>query len=185
MKTPICDLLGIDLPLLAFSHCRDVVAAVTNAGGFGVLGASMHTPEQLEHELAWIDDHVGGRPYGADILVPEKFAGKGQRLDAAALNAMIGQPQRDFVAALLESHGIEPAAGAARRTAEHDDQRRDRGAVARRRVQAPDQADRQRARHPAPVHDRRGESGRRADRGPGRRHGNTRSSRSTPASTSW
>jgi NAD(P)H-dependent flavin oxidoreductase YrpB (nitropropane dioxygenase family) len=110
MKTPICDLLGIDLPLLAFSHCRDVVAAVTNAGGFGVLGASMHTPGQLEHELAWIDDHVGGRPYGADILVPEKFAGKGERLDAAALNAMIGQPQRDFVAALLESHGIEPAA---------------------------------------------------------------------------
>jgi len=110
MKTPICDLLGIDLPLLAFSHCRDVVAAVTNAGGFGVLGASMHTPEQLEHELAWIDDHVAGRPYGADILVPEKFAGKGQRLDAAALNAMIGQPQREFVAALLESHGIDAAA---------------------------------------------------------------------------
>jgi NAD(P)H-dependent flavin oxidoreductase YrpB (nitropropane dioxygenase family) len=110
MKTPICDLLGIDLPLLAFSHCRDVVAAVSNAGGFGVLGASMHTPEQLEHELAWIDDHVNGRPYGADILVPEKFAGKGQRLDAAALNAMIGQPQRDFVAGLLEAHGIEAPA---------------------------------------------------------------------------
>jgi len=111
MKTPICDLLGIDLPLVAFSHCRDVVAAVTNAGGFGVLGASMHTPEQLEHELAWIDEHVNGRPYGADILVPEKFAGKGERLDAAALNAMIGQPQRDFVAGLLKAHGIDPAAG--------------------------------------------------------------------------
>jgi len=111
MKTPICDLLGIDLPLVAFSHCRDVVAAVTNAGGFGVLGASMHTPEQLEHELAWIDDHTGGRPYGADILVPEKFAGKGQRLDAAALNAMVGRPQRDFVAALLESHGIDATSG--------------------------------------------------------------------------
>jgi NAD(P)H-dependent flavin oxidoreductase YrpB (nitropropane dioxygenase family) len=111
MKTPICDLLGIDLPLVAFSHCRDVVAAVTNAGGFGVLGASMHTPEQLEHELAWIDEHVNGRPYGADILVPEKFAGKGERLDAAALNAMIGQPQRDFVTGLLETHGIDAAAG--------------------------------------------------------------------------
>jgi len=111
MKTPICDLLGIDLPLVAFSHCRDVVAAVTKAGGFGVLGASMHTPEQLEHELAWIDDHVDGRPYGADILVPEKFAGKGERLDAAALNAMIGQPQRDFVTGLLETHGIDAAAG--------------------------------------------------------------------------
>jgi NAD(P)H-dependent flavin oxidoreductase YrpB (nitropropane dioxygenase family) len=106
MKTPICDMLGIDLPLLAFSHCRDVVAAVTNAGGFGVLGASMHSPEQLEHELAWIDDHVGGRPYGADILVPEKYEGKGQRLDAAAVRSLIGQQQKDFVVALLEEHGI-------------------------------------------------------------------------------
>ena len=106
MKTPICDMLGIELPLLAFSHCRDVVAAVTNAGGFGVLGASMHTPQQLEHELAWIDDHVGGRPYGADILVPEKFAGKGAGLDVAAIHAMIGEPQREFVDRLLTSHGI-------------------------------------------------------------------------------
>jgi NAD(P)H-dependent flavin oxidoreductase YrpB (nitropropane dioxygenase family) len=111
MKTPICDMLGIELPLLAFSHCRDVVAAVTNAGGFGVLGASMHTPEQLEHELAWIDDHVDGRPYGADILVPEKFAGKGEGLELAALHAMIGQPQRDFVSALLAEHGIDAGAG--------------------------------------------------------------------------
>jgi NAD(P)H-dependent flavin oxidoreductase YrpB (nitropropane dioxygenase family) len=109
MRTPICDMLGIELPLVAFSHCRDVVAAVTNAGGFGVLGASMHTPEQLERELSWVDDHVNGRPYGADILVPEKFTGKGEGLDVAALHAMIGQPQRDFVAALLEEHGIEAA----------------------------------------------------------------------------
>lgn len=120
MRTPICDLLGIELPLLAFSHCRDVVAAVTNAGGFGVLGASMHTPEQLEHELAWIDDHVDGKPYGADILVPEKFAGKGEGLDAAAIRAMIGQRQRDFVAALLAEHGIpaaEPGEAQARQDA--------------------------------------------------------------------
>jgi NAD(P)H-dependent flavin oxidoreductase YrpB (nitropropane dioxygenase family) len=106
MKTPICKMLGIELPLLAFSHCRDVVAAVTNAGAFGVLGASMHSPEQLEHELAWIDEHVDGRPYGADILVPEKYEGKGQGLDAAAIRSLIGQQQKDFVAALLEEHGI-------------------------------------------------------------------------------
>jgi NAD(P)H-dependent flavin oxidoreductase YrpB (nitropropane dioxygenase family) len=106
VKTPICDMLGIDLPLVAFSHCRDVVAAVTNAGGFGVLGASMHSPEQLEHELAWIDEHVDGRPYGADILVPEKYEGKGQSLDAAAVRDLIAQEQKDFVAALLKEHGI-------------------------------------------------------------------------------
>jgi hypothetical protein len=92
MRTAICELLGIDIPVLAFSHCRDVVAAVTNAGGFGVLGASSHTTDELEAELSWIDDHVGGRPYGADILVPERFEGKGEGLDAAGLLARI--PER-------------------------------------------------------------------------------------------
>jgi NAD(P)H-dependent flavin oxidoreductase YrpB (nitropropane dioxygenase family) len=101
-------MLGIDLPILAFSHCRDVVAAVTNAGGFGVLGASSHTPEQLEQELAWIDDHVGGRPYGADILVPGKFEGRGEDLDAAALAARVPQRHRDFVRALLTEHDVDP-----------------------------------------------------------------------------
>jgi len=70
----VCELLGIDLPLLAFSHCRDVVVEVSKAGGFGVLGASAHSPEGLEQELAWIDRNIGGRPYGVDILIPGKLA---------------------------------------------------------------------------------------------------------------
>ena len=107
MKTPICEMLGIDLPLLAFSHCRDVVAAVTNAGGFGVLGASLHTPEQLEHELAWIDEQVDGRPYGADILVPEKYEGKGENLDTAALMARVPRQHREFVRQVLARHGVD------------------------------------------------------------------------------
>src|SRR4051794_19999969 len=61
MKSPICDMLGIEFPLLAFSHCRDVVAAVSRAGGFGVLGATAHSPETLEQELKWIDEHVDGK----------------------------------------------------------------------------------------------------------------------------
>lgn len=76
MKTPVTEMLGIDFPLLAFSHCRDVVAAVSNAGGFGVLGATSFTPNELDVELSWIDDHVGGRPYGVDVLVPAKLEGK-------------------------------------------------------------------------------------------------------------
>ncbi len=106
MKTPICEMLGIDLPLLAFSHCRDVVAAVSNAGGFGVLGASSHTPQQLERELAWIDDHVNGKPYGADIIIPEKFEGKGEHLGLAELAARIPAAHRDYVRSLLAGHGI-------------------------------------------------------------------------------
>ena len=67
----LCALTGAEFPLFAFSHCRDVVAAVSRAGGFGVLGATRFTPEQLEEELAWIDAHVDGAPYGVDVLVPE------------------------------------------------------------------------------------------------------------------
>src|ERR1044072_2998369 len=64
MKSPICDMLGIEFPLLAFSHCRDVVAAVSRAGGFGVLGATAHSPDTIEQELKWIDEHVDGKPHG-------------------------------------------------------------------------------------------------------------------------
>jgi NAD(P)H-dependent flavin oxidoreductase YrpB (nitropropane dioxygenase family) len=109
VKTAICDLLGIDIPVLAFSHCRDVVAAVTNAGGFGVLGASSHTAEALEAELSWIDAHVDGKPYGADILVPATFEGKGEGLTGEDLLARIPHEQKAFVARLLVEHGIEAA----------------------------------------------------------------------------
>lgn len=109
MKNRVCELLGIDFPLLAFSHCRDVVAAVSNAGGFGVLGASSYTPEQLDAELGWIDEHTGGRPYGADILVPEKLEGKGEGIAGDKLVARIPGEHRRFVAALLEAHGVHPA----------------------------------------------------------------------------
>jgi NAD(P)H-dependent flavin oxidoreductase YrpB (nitropropane dioxygenase family) len=110
MRTSICDQLGMEYPVLAFSHCRDVVAAVTRAGGFGVLGATILTPEQLEIELRWIDDAVGGRPYGVDVLVPEKLTGmeKGARFDGAALAELIPEEHRRFLDSLLQEYGIEP-----------------------------------------------------------------------------
>jgi NAD(P)H-dependent flavin oxidoreductase YrpB (nitropropane dioxygenase family) len=73
MHTEVCDRLGIEFPIFAFSHCRDVVAAVTNAGGFGVLGATGHSPRTLEIDLGWIDDQVKGKPYGVDLLLPAKY----------------------------------------------------------------------------------------------------------------
>src|SRR6516162_799221 len=69
-------MVGAEFPLFAFSHCRDVVAAVSRAGGFGVLGGARFSPESLEQELKWIDDHVDGKPYGIDILIPEHQAVK-------------------------------------------------------------------------------------------------------------
>ncbi|MBK6011698.1 nitronate monooxygenase [Streptomyces sp. MBT53] len=62
--------LGIDLPIFAFSHCRDVVAAVTKAGGMGVLGAAWMTPEELDMSIEWLEREVGGKPFGVDLVFP-------------------------------------------------------------------------------------------------------------------
>ncbi len=108
MKTPFCQMLGIDFPLVAFSHCRDVVAAVSWAGGFGVLGATTFTPDQLELELKWIDDHIDGKPYGIDVLIPENLSIKGEKdVTVHALAERIPQRHRDFVRDLLARYGVE------------------------------------------------------------------------------
>jgi NAD(P)H-dependent flavin oxidoreductase YrpB (nitropropane dioxygenase family) len=109
MKTRVCDMFGIDLPIFAFSHCRDVVAAVSKAGGLGVLGALAFSPEQLEIELNWIDEHVDGKPYGVDVVMPAKYAGAGE-LDpermGEQLKEMIPQQHRDWVDQLLAEHDV-------------------------------------------------------------------------------
>ena len=107
MKSQICELLNIEFPMVAFSHCRDVVAAVSKAGGMGVLGAVGLSPEKLEIELNWIDEHVDGKPYGVDVLVPNSYVGKGENLTTDDLRAMIPQQHREFRADVLEKHDIE------------------------------------------------------------------------------
>ena len=108
MKSPICEMLGIEFPLLAFSHCRDVVAAVSRAGGFGVLGATTHSPESIEQELKWIDDHVDGKPYGLDVLIPENISTAGEKdVTWKSLEARISPEHRDFTRNLLKKYGVE------------------------------------------------------------------------------
>ena len=106
MKSPICDMLGCEFPLLAFSHCRDVVAAVSSAGGFGVLGAVGHTPETLDIELSWIDEHVQGKPYGVDLIVPTSLDSKEEALSAQEIEARIPPEHKAYVANLLAQYGI-------------------------------------------------------------------------------
>ena len=109
MKSELCRQLGIEFPLFAFSHCRDVVAEVTNAGGMGVLGAVGHTPESLEIELKWIDDKVKGKPYGVDLLVPNKMEAKEGGVTAAELEARVPPEHKRYVENLLKRHGIDTA----------------------------------------------------------------------------
>lgn len=106
MQSPICAMLGIEFPLLAFSHCRDVIVAVSKAGGMGVFGAAALPPERLEEELAWIDAHIGGKPYGVDLIVPNSFVGKGEAPSSAT--AKVPETHLSFAADLLEKHGVDP-----------------------------------------------------------------------------
>jgi NAD(P)H-dependent flavin oxidoreductase YrpB (nitropropane dioxygenase family) len=107
VRTRVSDMLGVDFPIVAFSHCRDVVAAVTGAGGFGVLGAVAHTPEQLEIDLTWIDDQVKGRPYGVDVLLPAKYAGaEAGGLDRDALSHLLPGEQQQFVDDILSRYHV-------------------------------------------------------------------------------
>ncbi len=109
MKSPICEKLGIEFPLIAFTHCRDVVVEVSKAGGMGVLGAAGYGPEQLEIELKWIDDHIDGRPYGVDLIVPTSMANKDESASAEEIHAMVPDEHRNFAAGILAQHKIDTA----------------------------------------------------------------------------
>src|SRR5262245_31481659 len=109
MKSKLCEQLGIEFPLFAFSHCRDVVAYVRKAGGVGVLGAAGHPPETLEIELTWIDAHVGGAPYGVDLIVPTSMDAKEGGLTPEDIEARIPAEHKAYVNSILAQHGIPTA----------------------------------------------------------------------------
>jgi NAD(P)H-dependent flavin oxidoreductase YrpB (nitropropane dioxygenase family) len=107
MRTRVAEMLGVEFPIVAFSHCRDVVAAVSKAGGFGVLGAVAHTPELLDTELAWIEEHVAGRPYGVDLLLPPKYEGADEGgLDVDQVRDRLPAEHRKFLDEMLTRYGV-------------------------------------------------------------------------------
>ncbi|MEE8337710.1 MAG: nitronate monooxygenase [Dehalococcoidia bacterium] len=102
LRTRLCEEYGCEVPIVAFAHTRDVIVAVTNAGGIGILGGTGMTPDKLRSEIAWIRERVGDRPFGVDLLVPASFV-EGNRED---LDAMIPQEHRDFVEKLHDENDI-------------------------------------------------------------------------------
>jgi NAD(P)H-dependent flavin oxidoreductase YrpB (nitropropane dioxygenase family) len=105
-------MLGVEFPICAFSHCRDVVAAVSNAGGFGVLGAVAHSPKRLDAELTWIEEQTGGKPYGVDLLLPPKYVGaESGGIDAGQVRALLPEEHRAFLDDMLGRYGIAVSPG--------------------------------------------------------------------------
>jgi NAD(P)H-dependent flavin oxidoreductase YrpB (nitropropane dioxygenase family) len=117
MRTAFTDLVGVPHPIVGFNRSPGVVAAVTNAGGFGVLAASAYTPAELDAQLTWIEERTAGKPYGVDLLVPEKFAPGDPDNLVASLRAQIPARHLAFVRDLLDRYGIPEAA----LVAEHDE----------------------------------------------------------------
>ena len=107
MRTRISEMFNIEAPIFAFTHCRDVVVEASKAGGFGVLGAETFNPKQLEIELSWIDDHIGGRPYGVDVLMPRKFQ-KVERSGKPDVNQVFPKSTREWLEDLLRKHNVPP-----------------------------------------------------------------------------
>lgn len=111
MQTEFCKQLGLEVPIFAFTHCRDVVVAVSKAGGIGVLGAVGFSPEQLKEELDWIDAHIGDHIYGVDVAIPQRYEGM-EETDpdelVKMLQAAIPEQHRKFTEQLLTDHGVPP-----------------------------------------------------------------------------
>jgi NAD(P)H-dependent flavin oxidoreductase YrpB (nitropropane dioxygenase family) len=103
MRTAVTELFGIELPIFAFSHCRDVVVEASRAGGMGVLGAAFMTPDELEVSLKWIDEHIDGKPYGVDVVFPGTFAELEAEPDP---QKVLPREHREFVAELADGANI-------------------------------------------------------------------------------
>jgi NAD(P)H-dependent flavin oxidoreductase YrpB (nitropropane dioxygenase family) len=93
LHTPLCDKLGIEYPVVAFTHCKDVAVAVINAGGFAVLGEAMHSPDHIAADIKWIRDRIGGKPFGIDLVLPASVP---EERTVEQLLAEIPQEHRDF-----------------------------------------------------------------------------------------
>lgn len=107
MARHVTEMFGIEYPIFAFTHCRDVVVAVSKAGGLGVLGAAIHTDERLETDLAWIDTQLGDTPYGVDLMMPSRYVGnEAGGLDQQALRTRIPDEHKKFNERLLAEAGV-------------------------------------------------------------------------------
>lgn len=106
MHTPLCDRLGIAHPIFGFTPSEHVAAAISRAGGLGVLGCvRFNDADELDTVLSWMDEHTDGKPYGVDVVMPAKVPTEGTQTDLAAL---IPDAHRRFVAETLRKLGVPP-----------------------------------------------------------------------------
>ena len=108
MKTELCERFGIEYPIFVFTPSEKVAAAVTRAGGLGVLGCvRFNQADDLERVLQWMDENTDGLPYGVDIVMPATVPTEGTSID---IDKLIPQTHREFVDKTLADLGVPPLA---------------------------------------------------------------------------
>ncbi|MFT4086681.1 MAG: nitronate monooxygenase family protein [Gordonia sp. (in: high G+C Gram-positive bacteria)] len=106
MQTPLTERFGIDYPIFGFTPSEHVAAAISRAGGLGVLGCvRFNDPDELDDVLTWMHDNTDGRPFGVDVVMPAKIPTEGSKLD---LDSMIPPEHRAFVERTLDDLGVPP-----------------------------------------------------------------------------
>ncbi len=103
LRTKLCEMFGLEYPVAAFTHCKDVAVAVTNAGGLGVLGELTRTPEEIAQDIRWMRERVGNKPFGIDLVFPASVPATANMED---LEAQIPEEQRKFIQGIKERHNI-------------------------------------------------------------------------------
>ena len=106
IKTAFTERLGIDLPILGFSHSTDVTAAISKAGGMGVYGIAHDPPDMVPSRLTTIRRKLGSQPLGIDIMMP-----KGMPKSETLESVQAGLPERHvaFVDGLARKYGVPNA----------------------------------------------------------------------------
>jgi NAD(P)H-dependent flavin oxidoreductase YrpB (nitropropane dioxygenase family) len=105
----LCERLGIQHPIFGFTPSEHVAAAISRAGGLGVLGCvRFNDPADLEAALSFMDENTEGRPYGVDIVMPAKIPTEGTQTD---LSALVPEGHKDFVERTLLKLGVPPLSG--------------------------------------------------------------------------
>jgi NAD(P)H-dependent flavin oxidoreductase YrpB (nitropropane dioxygenase family) len=103
LHTKLCESLGIEYPIVSFTHCKDVAAAVINAGAFAVLGQTQSTPDEIAANIKWLREKVGDKPFGVDLVFPASVPDYGSTDE---LIAQIPKLQRDFTEDIKRRHEI-------------------------------------------------------------------------------
>lgn len=103
LHTQLCEKLGVEYPVVAFTHCKDVVVAIINAGGFAVMGEALNTPDQIAQDIKWIRERIGDKPFGMDLVLPSSVP---EEKTVEELMAMIPQEHRDFEQMIKRKYNV-------------------------------------------------------------------------------